>query len=221
MIMMNVREALEVSRTFGFLGPGPVDGHIRHAEGFAAAIEQGLSLLRDLANLPPQPPAEKIVLRCADLGTGGGVPGLALLEHFPAWNWVFVDSAEKRMSVVNGLVDELGFRGRCEIRTGRAEILARWPELRESFDVVVARGFAGPAVTAECAAPLLRVGGLLIVSDPPTETGRWNDEGLATLGLSKLFQIDEPFRFFGAVQNAVCPDRYPRRVGIPSKRPLF
>ncbi len=208
--MMNVREALSVSRTFGFLGPGPVEDHLAHAEGFRAAIIAGIELL-DTAT-----PSHLV-----DLGTGGGVPGLPLMLDFPESTWVFLDSAEKRMAVVQDLLDEMGLADRCRIRTGRAEELARAADLRGWADVVVARGFAGPAVTAECAAPLLRVGGMLVVSEPPVESNRWNADGLASLGLRELIRVEQPFRFFVAVQTEECPDRFPRRVGIPGKRPLF
>ena len=207
--MMNVRDALAVFRTFGFLGPGPVDDHLQHAEGFAQAIELG-------AERSGRP-----IRRCADLGTGGGVPGLVLMERFPNSEWVFLDSSEKRMAVVRELLDELGFENRCTVHVGRAETLARRVELRGSFDLVVARGFSGPAVTAECAAPLLAEGGLLVVSEPPIETERWSISGLAELGLIELTRMEAPFRFFVAQQETRCSDRYPRRTGIPAKRPLF
>ena len=207
--MMNVREALGVSRTLGFLGPGPVDDHLDHAAGFRTAI---LCASERLGSVPR---------RCVDLGTGGGVPGLSLMLDFPETSWVFLDSSEKRMAVVQELLGELGLESRCTIRTGRAEELSRDKALRGWADVVVARGFAGPAVTAECAAPLLSVGGIFISSDPPVETDRWSVEGLAEVGLRELLRLRDPFRFFVAVQTQLCPDRYPRRVGIPAKRPLF
>lgn len=209
--MTNVREALEVSRTFGFLGPGPVDAHLQHAEGFVEGIRQGRSLNG----------SSSVNFRCIDLGTGGGVPGLVLADRFPESTWVFLDSSEKRMAVVQDLVNDLALSDRCSLEVGRVEELARRSDLRGSFDVVVARSFSAPGVTAECAAPLLRIGGFLLVSDPPLENDRWASEGLAELGLRELFRIEKPFRFFAAVQKRECPARYPRRVGIPQKRPLF
>ena len=207
--MINVREALSVSRTFGFLGPGPVDDHVAHAEGFRLAIIAGAECLGTSPT------------RFVDLGTGGGVPGLPLMLDFAESTWTFLDSSEKRMEAVQDLLHQMGLADRCAIRTGRAEELARTVDLRGKADVVVARGFAGPAVTAECAAPLLKVGGMLVVSEPPIASNRWSESGLAELGLSELLRIDAPYRFFVAEQIRDCPDRFPRRTGIPGKRPLF
>jgi 16S rRNA (guanine527-N7)-methyltransferase len=91
---------------------------------------------------------------------------------------------------------------------------------------VVVRSFGPPAVTAECGAPFLRVGGLLVVSEPPAEEGkaleeRWPADGLAPLGLEPAERWTEPFTYHASRQVTPCPDRYPRRVGIPTKRPLF
>ena len=64
-------------------------------------------------------------------------------------------------------IKDLGIGHRVSVLSSRAEIAGHQPQWRGSFDAVVARGFAAPGVTAECAAPLLRVGGLLCVSEPP------------------------------------------------------
>ena len=65
--------------------------------------------------------------------------------------------------------------------------------MRESFDVVVARSFGRPAMTAECAAPFLLRGGHLVVSEPPGAVeGRWSAEGLAGLGLELAGQATSP-----------------------------
>ena len=92
------------------------------------------------------------------------------------------------------------------------------------MDLVTARGFGPPAVTAECAAPFLVLGGQLLVSEPPESDpdSRWPAAGLALLGMN-LDQVTSPTPAHYAVidQGERCPDRYPRRVGIPVKRPLF
>lgn len=114
-------------------------------------------------------------------------------------------------------------------RAQRAEEAGRDPELRATFDLVTARGFGPPAVVAECAAPFLRPGGLLVVSEPPAgEAARWPAAGLAPLGLEPVgppLTLEVGSGQTGTYQvlhqRIACPERWPRRTGIPAKRPLF
>jgi 16S rRNA (guanine527-N7)-methyltransferase len=93
----------------------------------------------------------------------------------------------------------------------------------------VSRSFGPPAVVAECAAPFLEVGGRLVVSEPPGPLDRWDHaEELAELGLAvPPADPSDPSDPHGRgsyrtlIQISACPPRYPRRVGIPAKRPLF
>jgi 16S rRNA (guanine527-N7)-methyltransferase len=105
----------------------------------------------------------------------------------------------------------------------RAEDAAHRPGLRSTFDAVVARAFGRPAVTAECGAGFLVLGGILVVSEPPEDSKRerWPKKGISKLDLVLESTISTPFHF--AVLRSVAPLdlRYPRRVGIPAKRPLF
>jgi 16S rRNA (guanine527-N7)-methyltransferase len=119
-------------------------------------------------------------------------------------------------------VAELGVGERVEVREERAEDTGR-SSVRGSRDLVVARSFGPPAVVAECAAPLLRVGGRLVVSEPPEgELARWPQAGLRPLGLDPAGPIRASgARFQILHQQTACPDRFPRRIGIPAKRPLF
>ena len=112
---------------------------------------------------------------------------------------------------------------------GRAEELGHDPEpAGHGFDVVVARAFGAPAVVAECGAPFLVLGGRLIVSEPPDGGGeRWREaaapDRLAELGLMAEERIRSAGGFGFQVLRATgpCPGKYPRRTGIPAKRPLF
>ncbi len=110
-----------------------------------------------------------------------------------------------------------------EVVVARAEEAARWPELDGQFDMVTARSFGPPAVTAECAARFLKVGGVLVVSEPPTERmeERWNAGGLAKLG----FKVRGRTRFGAAyevlVKETATPVEFPRASGTPKKHPLF
>jgi 16S rRNA (guanine527-N7)-methyltransferase len=168
------------------------------------------------ASLVPEPPG-----RAVDLGSGGGIPGLVLAVHWPTAHWVLLDANERRIAFLRQAVAALGVGDRVDVVAGRAEVVARSPSYRATADLVVARSFAPPAVTAECAAPLLHVGGALVVAEPPGGApDRWPAAGLALVGLMADGHVVDP-SLQRLRQSSPCPDRYPRRPGIPAKRPLF
>ncbi len=199
---------LEAQR-LGFLGAAPIESHIAHARGFVIVLGSA-------------DPPDRVV----DLGSGGGVPSLVAAHAWPTAQFWLVESGRRRAEFLDDAVARLGWRGRVEICHDRAEQVARRADLRAMMDVVLARGFGPPAVTAECAAPFLRVGGRLVVSEPPTDellaAGRWSAAGLAELGLAQV-DPDAPTQANYAVfeQIHLSGDRYPRRIGLPAKRPLF
>ena len=194
-------EMLEDARARGFLGPGLVAPHIDHALGFAEGVGE-----------PPH--------RALDLGSGAGLPGLPLALQWPASRWTLLDASERRSAWLRRAVTGLGLADRVDVQRDRAEVAGRDPAHRGSYDLVVARGFGRPAVTAECGAPFLRLGGVLIVSDPPGgDPDRWPGDGVARLGLVPIEGRRTGFRRLRAGEP--CPARFPRRVGIPAKRPLF
>lgn len=194
---------LSRSRALGFLGPGPVSDQRAHATAFLGAID------RDG------------VERAVDLGSGGGVPGLVLAQLLPSVTWVLLDGMVRRTSFLEEAAVELGLDN-VVVRTVRAEEAGRDPALRGTADLVVARGFGAPPVTAECAAPLLRVGGSLVVSEPPGSTGaRWPATGVAEVGLLVECTVVGPPAFVRLRQVRPVSGRYPRRTGVPAKRPLW
>lgn len=189
---------LEDARELGLLGPGPVAFHVEHARAYL-------------------PPLEGVTGAALDLGSGGGVPGLVLALERPDLAWTFLDSMVRRTRFLERAVAALGLE--VEVRTARAEAV---PDLRGRFGAVVARSFGPPPVTAECAAPLLAVGGRLIVSEPPGDGGdRWPPVELDALGLGAPCVLPGPPRLVVLAQERPCPPSYPRRVGIPAKRPLW
>ena len=157
-----------------------------------------------------------------DLGSGGGLPALPCALAAPAWSWVLVESQLRRADHLVSACRRLGLTERVEVLHARAEDVGRDPGRRGTADVVTARSFGPPAVVAECAAPLLRVGGRLLVSEPPDAQERWPGDGLALLGLSPAEGRGIDGRsFVAARQAAQCPAAYPRRPGAPEKSPLF
>ena len=197
-------EILARSQALGFLGPGPVAEQRRHAEAFVGALDE--------------PPAGGAAV---DLGSGGGIPGLVLATALPQLHWTLLDGMVRRTRFLEDAVGELELTDRVTVRTVRAEEVGRGP-MRGTVDVVVARSFGAPAVTAECAAPLLRVGGQLIVSEPPASSGeRWPPAALAALGLMLEAVVAGPPSFVRLRQVAEPPDSVPRRTGVPAKRPRW
>lgn len=219
-------EVLEDARVAGFLGPGPVETHLRHAEGFVAVCRQ----------LWPDGPTPPVLL---DLGSGAGLPGLVVATRWPEATLVLLDAQRRRTAFLHDAVRRLGLSARVTIRQDRAELAGRDPLARGHFDGVLARSFGRPAVVAECAAPLLRQGGWLVVSEPPGEgpddspqaspvdstdpsgPARWPAAPLADLGLVPERLIHAGFDYQTLRQADTCPERFPRRDGVPAKRPLF
>jgi 16S rRNA (guanine527-N7)-methyltransferase len=195
-------EVLERARSLGVLGPGPVEDHVDHAQWFIDA----------LADLPE---GSSLV----DLGSGAGVPGLVIAEARPDLRVTLLDSMQRRTALLAEAIERLGWGDRVSAVLSRAETFGRDPEHRESFDAATARSFGPPATVAECAAPLLTIGGRLVVSEPPDEADRWPAAGLEAFGLIPA-AVDLPGVRVLILQEP-CPDRFPRRDGVPAKRPLF
>ena len=176
-------------------------------------------IARSLDALPLIPPGARRIL---DLGSGGGLPGLPLALATPEAEWVLLDGSITRGRFLQEAVAELQLGARVSVVDTRAEEAGRLPGLRGSFDAVLARSFGPPAVTAECASPFLKLGGVLIVAEPPEGSpDRWPMEGVAALGLEVGPTVVEPSAFQVLRQVSPCPERFPRRTGIPAKRPLF
>lgn len=200
-----LREILDSARELGVLGPGPVADQLRHSEGFVAL-------------LGPPPPG-----RALDLGSGGGLPGLVLACHWPDARITLLDASERRVAFLQAACDRLGWGDRVTVVQARAEEAARRPDQRSAFDLVTARAFGPPAVTAECAVPFLRPNGRLAVSEPPDAApGRWPPEQLTELGLGPAeIRRGDGVTVAVMVLEKPTSERWPRRTGIPAKRPLW
>ena len=186
-----------------------------------------LHLLDALAALPL---LDAVAPRSAlDLGSGGGVPGIVLALARPSIRWVMVDSVGKKAAVLRSFVAELGLSG-VSVAAERAEILGRDPARREAHDLVTARACAPLPVLVEYALPLLRPGGTLIAwkarlaaDDREVVAGRAAAEAL---GRGRLRLVEPGVAALAGHQFVVVekmgptPERFPRRPGVPLRRPL-
>lgn len=166
--------------------------------------------------------------RVVDVGSGAGFPGLPLKIVRPGWQVTLLEAVGKRTAFLEHLVNELGLAGVVVIQ-GRAEDLARQSAHREGYDVVVARAVAELRVLAEYALPLCRVGGVFIAqkgADPDPELSQ-AQRAIQVLGGRldavipvRLPTLDQPRHLVRILKVQTTPPQYPRRPGMPKKRPL-
>lgn len=164
-----------------------------------------------------------------DVGSGGGFPGVPLAIVHPEVRVTLLEAAKKKAEFLEHAVKTLGLS--AVVLWKRAEDAGRDISLRESFDYVVARAVAPLAVLAEYCLPLCRPGGRFVAMKGPE--GRAEAEAAAAgraidlLG-GDVSGVDEYELPFGMGRRSLVivrktgttPVTYPRRPGIPSKRPL-
>lgn len=154
-----------------------------------------------------------------DLGSGGGLPGLVLAGLWPTTHVVLSETRGKRADFLARSSRALGWASRVRVVGGDVQAYAR-SEAREMVEMVSARAFGPPATVAECAAPLLRIGGHLVVSEPPMSLDRWPSESLAQLGLRMVAKHQNP-NFVVFIKAESTPDEFPRRRKSMDDRPIF
>ncbi len=162
----------------------------------------------------------------SDIGTGAGFPGIPIKILFPHIKILLLDSLNKRIGFINRVIDELNLTDITAIH-GRAETLAHDTKYREQFDICLSRAVANLSSLTELCLPFVRVGGQFISyksGDCEEEVSAAN-KAITLLGgrLSNVveFNLEDSRRSFVIVdkyENSV--DKYPRREGIPVKKPL-
>ncbi|MFQ5860524.1 MAG: 16S rRNA (guanine(527)-N(7))-methyltransferase RsmG [Dehalococcoidia bacterium] len=184
--------------------------------------------LDSLTVAPALPPEVRRGGWVMDVGSGGGFPGVPLKILYPAIHLTLLDATAKKTAFLEHLVSVLGLES-VQVLTGRAEELAHQPGLREAFDVVLARALAPLRVLAEVTIPFCRPGGIVVAqkkSAVQREVAKAS-KALGVLGarLRETVPVEVASLRDGRVLVLLekvqpTPPSYPRRPGIPRKRPL-
>jgi len=173
-----------------------------------------------------------------DVGSGAGFPGIPLKILFPDLSLTLIDSVSKKINFVNTVVKKLNLQ-EVEILTQRVETIGQEANYRSRFDWAVARGVAHMAVLVEYLLPLVTVGGSMIAMKGTSADDEIAASASAILALGggdpwitavelpsdesndSLDSPDPIWQYLVVIKKkSETPEAYPRRVGIPQKRPL-
>lgn len=171
-------------------------------------------------------PAEGVSV--IDVGTGAGFPGFPIALARPDLKVTLLDSQQKRLSFLRAVLDELGV-GNVTLIHDRAEDGARRPELRESFDLALARAVAPLNVLSEYLLPYVKTGGRAVCWKGPGVADELNAGRKAAFLLGG--KLSAPVRYIipdrdwqhGLIymeKVSQTPRVYPRKAGTPKSRPL-
>jgi len=165
---------------------------------------------------------------CLDVGAGAGFPGLPLKIVCPELKMTLLEATRKKVEFLLHVADELGLKD-VEVVWERAETLGQNPHYRERYDIVVARAVAELPVLSEFCLPFCRVGGRFIAQKGQEVENevRAARPALDRLGglVRELKEVSLPGQRERRVLVVIdkvtpTPKAYPRRAGIPAKRPL-
>jgi 16S rRNA (guanine527-N7)-methyltransferase len=169
-----------------------------------------------------------VSFQAIDVGSGGGFPGVALKIALPALRLTLLEATGKKAEFLQILVERLGLADVIVIKA-RAEEVGQNPEHRERYDLALARALAEMATLAELTLPLVQVGGLVIAQkgeNPAVEVGAAQKAILALGGQVKeivpaaIPGLNSTRHLVILEKVSLTPSKYPRRPGMPAKRPL-
>lgn len=176
-------------------------------------------VLDALASLPFLPSHGALI----DLGSGAGVPGVAISVASPDLHVVLAEASRKRAGFLQLVLRELALEN-AEVVHARAETLGHSPSHRERYDGVTARALADLRVLLEYALPLLRVGGVAVFPKGRTAAAEVASAArtLSLLGGQAELRTapSSPSPWIVVRKVNPTPLAYPRRPGVPSRRPL-
>lgn len=175
------------------------------------------------------PQLQTAPLTLCDIGAGAGFPSLPLKIAFPQLQVTIVDSLNKRINFLEELVAKLRLK-KVQLIHDRAETFsAKKSPYRESFDVVTARAVARLSVLSELCLPAVKVGGKFIAykASAALEELQQAQPAINKLGgqVSQTVKMtlpgtDEERNIIIVDKVAITPKKYPRRPGLPNKKPI-
>ncbi len=172
----------------------------------------------------PRPPG----LRVVDVGTGAGFPGLPLKIVCPTIRLTLIEATGKKVAFLHHIVATLGLED-VTVLHARAEEVGQMPDHRERYDWVLARAVAGMRTLVEYLLPLCRIGGHCLAwkGESALQEVSEAQQALSLLGGQvvqltpvELPMVAETHYLVDIVKVAATPPKYPRRPGMPAKRPL-
>ncbi|MCL1905689.1 MAG: 16S rRNA (guanine(527)-N(7))-methyltransferase RsmG [Clostridiales bacterium] len=163
----------------------------------------------------------------ADIGSGAGFPGLVLALAWPESSWLLLEATGKKCDFLRLCIEELHIKNARALPL-RAEAAGHEPELRGQCALVTARAVAALPVLLEYALPLLAEGGIFFAAKGPAlaEEEIASANALAVLGAQvcnkREFTLPDGEKRVIASYRKITPtpNKYPRRAGMPEKRPL-
>lgn len=176
-----------------------------------------------------EPRLQTSALTLCDIGAGAGFPSLPLKIAFPQLKVTIVDSLNKRIAFLEELVTKLGLTDVTLIHDRAETFSAKKSAHREQFDVVTARAVARLAVLSELCLPAVKVGGEFIAYKALAAPEELQDAGksIAKLGGQvrqtvqlTLPETDDERNIILIDKKAATPQKYPRRPGLPNKKPI-
>jgi 16S rRNA (guanine527-N7)-methyltransferase len=167
--------------------------------------------------------------RIVDVGTGAGFPGIPLKIVCPGMRLTLLEATRKKVTFLEHIVDVLGLH-EVEIIHGRAEELGHSPAHREQYDWALARAVVEMPTLAEYLLPLVRVGGAMLAQKGEGAAIEVQASYAATTALGGKVRHLLPVELRGIAETrylvvvdkvAATPGKYPRRPGMPKKRPIM
>jgi len=196
---------LEWNRTVNLTGARTIEevhGHIADADRLLALSWDGIK-------------------RVIDVGSGGGLPAIPLALRLPDVHFSLLDANTRKCAFLQHVAATLAMAN-VRVLPGRAEDLGRQPELREQFDRAISRAVAQPPVMLELTLPFVRPGGDLLA-----EVSELDPQSLT--GVARLLGGGVPHLRHGPSDRDYVlmvdkveptPAQYPRRAGLPNRKPL-